>query len=259
MGALRRARGDVGSAMEPAPCVHPKSGGSHLPDLTVITPVFYRDLPDPVFFVANRGHHADIGGITPGSMPPHSKFLWQEGASFKSFKIVSKGEFQEEQLRKHLLAPSQHPGCSGTRLMQDNLSDLKAQIAANHKGIQLVNDLIDHYSLDVVQAYMGHIQANAEVAVRDMLKVIGTEAQQRTGQSVLIAEDSMDDGSAIKLKVHIDTRSGEAVFDFFGTGNEVYGNMNAPRAVTMSAIIYCLRCMVGHDIPLNQGCLVSTQ
>ena len=234
---------------------HPKAGGSHLPDLTVITPVFYRDVPEPVFFVANRGHHADIGGITPGSMPPHSKFLWQEGASFKSFKIVRQGDFQEAELRQHLLAPGQHPGCSGTRLMSDNLSDLKAQIASNHKGIQLVNELIDHYSLKVVQAYMGHIQANAEVAVRDMLKVIGVEAKQRTGQSVLIAEDSMDDGSAIKLKVHIDTRTGEAVFDFAGTGPEVYGNMNAPKAVTMSAIIYCLRCMVGHDIPLNQGCL----
>ena len=234
---------------------HPKAGGSHLPDLTVITPVFYRDLPAPVFFVANRGHHADIGGITPGSMPPHSKFLWQEGAAFKSFKIVSAGEFQEAELRSHLLAPARHPGCSGTRLMQDNLSDLKAQIAANHKGISLVNQLIDHYSLEVVQAYMGHIQANAEVAVRDMLKQIGSEAIQRTGRSLLVAEDAMDDGSPIKLEVHIHTESGEAVFDFAGTGSEVWGNMNAPRAVTMSAIIYCLRCMVGHDIPLNQGCL----
>ena len=234
---------------------HPKSGGSHLPDLTVITPVFYKSVKTPVFFVANRGHHADIGGITPGSMPPHSKFLWQEGASFKSFKIVSRGEFQEQELKEHLLAPAQHPGCSGTRLMQDNLSDLKAQIAANHKGIQLVNDLIDHYTLHVVQAYMGHIQANAEVAVRDMLKMIGAEALSRTGQSVLVAEDAMDDGSNIRLTVKINISSGEAVFDFTGTGCEVYGNMNAPKAVTMSAIIYCLRCMVGHDIPLNQGCL----
>ena len=234
---------------------HPKAGGSHLPDLTLITPVFYRDVPEPVFFVANRGHHADIGGITPGSMPPHSKFLWQEGASFKSFKIVKAGEFQEAELRELLMAPARHPGCSGTRLMQDNLSDLKAQIAANHKGIALVNELIDQYSLEVVQAYMGHIQANAEVAVRDMLKQIGAEARQRTGQSLLEAEDAMDDGSPIKLKVHIDTSSGEAEFDFAGTGSEVWGNMNAPRAVSMSAIIYCLRCMVGHDIPLNQGCL----
>lgn len=234
---------------------HPKAGGSHLPDLTIITPVFYGDLSVPVFFVANRGHHADIGGISPGSMPPHSKHLWQEGASFKSFKIVNAGNFQEAELTAHLNEPAQYPGCSGTRLLQDNLSDLKAQIAANHKGIQLVNELIDQYGLDVVQAYMGHIQANAEVAVRDMLKVIGSKAYERTGQSVLFAEDAMDDGSPIKLKVLIDTNNGEALFDFEGTGSEVWGNMNAPKAVSMSAIIYCLRCLVGHDIPLNQGCL----
>ena len=234
---------------------HPRAGGSHLPDLTIITPVFYKDLPQPVFFVANRGHHADIGGISPGSMPPHSKYLWQEGAAFKSFKIVDGGEFQEEGLTAILMAPGQHPGCTGTRQLQDNLSDLRAQIAANHKGIQLVNELIDQYSLPVVQAYMAHIQANAEVAVRDMLKVIGNEAMAKTGQSVLIAEDAMDDGSPIKLKVSINIGLGEAVFDFSGTGSEVWGNMNAPKAVSMSAIIYCLRCMVGHDIPLNQGCL----
>ena len=234
---------------------HPRAGGSHLPDLTIITPVFYKDLPQPVFFVANRGHHADIGGISPGSMPPHSKHLWQEGAAFKSFKIVDAGEFQEAGLVAGLMAPGQHPGCTGTRQLQDNLSDLKAQIAANHKGIQLVNELIDQYTLPVVQAYMGHIQANAEVAVRDMLKVIGEKAQARSGRSVLLAEDAMDDGSPIKLTVRIDVTLGEAVFDFTGTGSEVWGNMNAPKAVTMSAIIYCLRCLVGHDIPLNQGCL----
>ena len=110
---------------------HPKAGGSHLPDLTVITPVFYPNVEKPVFFVANRGHHADIGGISPGSMPPHSKFLWEEGATFKSFKIVDRGVFQEEALVEALMAPAQHPGCSGSRGLQDNLSDLKAQIAAN--------------------------------------------------------------------------------------------------------------------------------
>jgi len=234
---------------------HPKAGGSHLPDLTIISPVFYKDLPTPVFFVANRGHHADIGGIAPGSMPPHGKYLWQEGAMFKSFKIVKAGDFQEEALIAKLMAPAQYPGCSGTRQLQDNLSDLKAQIAANHKGIQLVNELIDQYSLLVVQAYMGHIQANAEVAVRNMLREIGEKVLKKTGQSILFAEDSMDDGSPIKLKVEIDITAGEAVFDFSGTGSEVWGNINAPRAVTMSAVIYCLRCLVGHDIPLNQGCL----
>merc|ERR1719391_1078905 len=158
---------------------HPRAGGSHLPDLTIITPVFYRDLPHPVFFVANRGHHADIGGISPGSMPPHSKYLWQEGAAFKSFKIVDGGEFQEEALTAILMAPGQHPGCTGTRQLQDNLSDLRAQIAANHKGIQLVNELIDQYSLPVVQAYMAHIQANAEVAVRDSQGVVWMSPPQQ--------------------------------------------------------------------------------
>ena len=152
---------------------HPKAGGSHLPDLTVITPVFYPGQEKPVFFVANRGHHADIGGITPGSMPPHSNFLWQEGAAFKSFKIVDKGDFQETSLVAKFEEPGKYEGSSGTRCLQDNLSDLRAQIAANQKGIQLVSELIDAYGLEVVQAYMKHIQENAEVAVRDMLKEIG--------------------------------------------------------------------------------------
>jgi 5-oxoprolinase (ATP-hydrolysing) len=238
---------------------HPKAGGSHLPDLTVITPVFHADqhkVDRPVFFVANRGHHADIGGISPGSMPPHSNFLWQEGASFKSFYLVRGGEFQEAALIAALRdAPAAHPGCSGTRQLKDNLSDLQAQIAANQKGIQLVGELIDQYGLEVVQAYMGHIQQNAELAVRDMLKLIGRRAKEQTGRSVLYAEDGMDDGSPIKLTISINLEDGEATFDFGGTGYEVWGNINAPRAVTMSAIIYCLRCLVGHDIPLNQGCL----
>lgn len=172
-----------------------------MPDLTVITPVFYEGMSKPVFFVANRGHHADIGGISPGSMPPHSNYLWQEGASFKSFKIVDRGQWQEEALIAELHAPGQYPGCSGTRLLADNLSDLKAQVAANQRGIQLVTELIDAYGLDVVQAYMNHIQENAEVAVRQVLKDFGRQAQAKTGRSVLSAEDLMDDGSVISLKV----------------------------------------------------------
>ena len=109
-----------------------------MPDLTVITPVFYEGMSKPVFFVANRGHHADIGGISPGSMPPHSNYLWQEGASFKSFKIVDRGQWQEEALIAELHAPGQYPGCSGTRLLADNLSDLKAQVAANQRGKKFV-------------------------------------------------------------------------------------------------------------------------
>ncbi|KAL7990205.1 hypothetical protein Chor_010559 [Crotalus horridus] len=189
---------------------HPCAGGSHLPDLTVITPVFWEKGARPIFFVASRGHHADIGGITPGSMPPHSHSLQEEGAIFISFKLVQEGVFQEEAVTAALLAPGQLPGSSGTRNLHDNLADLRAQVAANQRGIQLVNELIGQYGLGVVQAYMGHIQ-------------------------------------------------GTALFDFTGTGQEVYGNWNAPRAITLSALIYCLRCMVGEDIPLNQGCLSPVQ
>lgn len=178
---------------------HPQAGGSHLPDLTVITPVFHRYIKlyffndhkssyfffnfrhseKPVFFVASRGHHADIGGITPGSMPPHSTSLAQEGAAFKSFLLLHEGEFQEIELTKHLCTPSGAPGATGTRNLSDNLSDLKAQVAANQKGIQLVSELIDTYGLNVVQAYMNYIQQNAEVAVRDMLKEIAKATKIR--------------------------------------------------------------------------------
>uniref|UniRef100_A0A1B6DS29 5-oxoprolinase n=1 Tax=Clastoptera arizonana TaxID=38151 RepID=A0A1B6DS29_9HEMI len=238
---------------------HPKAGGSHLPDLTVITPVFYKNEENPVFFVASRGHHADIGGITPGSMPPHSKSLSEEGASFKSFFLVRQGKFCEEEVTAALKAPGLIPGSSGTRNLQDNLSDLKAQIASNQKGINLVVELIDAYGLDVVQAYMGHIQKNAEIAVRDMLREIGKKALATAGDSVLSAIDYLDDGSQICLTVTIDIEDGSAVFDFKGTAYEVWGNCNAPRAITLSALIYCLRCMVGHDVPLNQGCLTPVK
>ncbi|XP_076014060.1 5-oxoprolinase [Genypterus blacodes] len=235
---------------------HPCAGGSHLPDLTVITPVFRKGVSRPVFFVASRGHHADIGGITPGSMPPHSTSLQQEGAVFTSFKLVTRGVFQEEAVTEALMAPAQHPDCSGTRNLHDNLSDLRAQVAANQRGSQLVQELIDSYGLAVVQAYMGYIQSNAELAVRDMLKDFALRRrQQQSGSLEVESEDFMDDGTPIRLRVQINEEEGSAVFDFTGTGTEVWGNCNAPRAITLSALIYCLRCMVGQDIPLNQGCL----
>lgn len=234
---------------------HPCAGGSHLPDLTVITPVFRKGVSGPVFFVASRGHHADIGGITPGSMPPHSTSLQQEGAVFTSFKLVTGGVFQEEAVTEALMAPAQYPDCSGTRNLHDNLSDLRAQVAANQRGSQLVGELIDSYGLAVVQAYMGYIQSNAELAVRDMLRDFAQRRRQQTGSLEVESEDFMDDGTAIRLRVQINEKEGSAVFDFTGTGTEVWGNCNAPRAITLSALIYCLRCMVGQDIPLNQGCL----
>lgn len=238
---------------------HPCAGGSHLPDLTVITPVFLKGVSRPVFFVASRGHHADIGGITPGSMPPHSTSLQQEGAVFTSFKLVTSGVFQEKAVTEALMAPAQYPDCSGTRNLHDNLSDLRAQVAANQRGSQLVGELIDGYGLAVVQAYMGYIQSNAELAVRDMLRDFARRTRQKTGSLEVEAEDFMDDGTPIRLHVKINEKEGSAVFDFTGTGTEVWGNCNAPRAITLSALIYCLRCMVGQDIPLNQGCLAPIE
>uniref|UniRef100_A0A452V620 5-oxoprolinase, ATP-hydrolysing n=1 Tax=Ursus maritimus TaxID=29073 RepID=A0A452V620_URSMA len=226
---------------------------------TVQFQVFWPGQARPVFYVASRGHHADIGGITPGSMPPHSTTLQQEGAVFLSFKLVQGGVFQEEAVTEALRAPGKIPGCSGTRNLHDNLSDLRAQVAANQKGIQLVGELIGQYGLDVVQAYMGHIQANAELAVRDMLRAFGTSRQARGLPLEVSAEDHMDDGSPIRLRVQINLSQGSAVFDFSGTGPEVFGNLNAPRAITLSALIYSLRCLVGRDIPLNQGCLAPVR
>ena len=232
---------------------HPCAGGTHLPDLTVVTPVFVPGNLKPIFFVASRGHHADIGGLTPGSMPSSSTVLEQEGAQFVSFKLVSAGKFREKELIEALMKPGEYPGCSGTRALNDNLSDLKAQIAANQRGVQLVNELIQNYSLPVVLAYMGHIQKNAELEVRELLR----KTAQKQGTNILDAEDYMDDGTKIKLQIRIDPETGNADFDFTGTGEQVYGNCNAPESVSYSAIIYCLRCLIGHDMPLNHGCLAS--
>lgn len=229
---------------------HPEFGGTHLPDITVITPSFDHD--KIIFYVASRAHHADIGGILPGSMPPLSRELYQEGAAIKSEKLVSEGHFNEQRITELLYdEPAQYPDCSGTRCLADNLNDLKAQIAANQKGINLISALISEYTAPVVQFYMREIQANAELSVRNLLKSV---SERFSGQD-LSAIDYMDDGSPIALRITIDAQKGEAVFDFAGTGPEVYGNTNAPEAVTYSAIIYCLRCLISEDIPLNQGCL----
>jgi 5-oxoprolinase (ATP-hydrolysing) len=245
---------------------HPAAGGSHLPDITVITPVF-KD-KELIFFVASRGHHAEIGGITPGSMPPFSKAIWEEVAAIKAFKLVEGGVFQEEGIVSILTAEtrddeegSDNVVVPGTRRVEDNLSDLRAQVAANQRGIVLIGELIEQYSLEVVQAYMHHVQANAEEAVREMLKsmahhVVSQSPHAKQGDLVVLeAEDYMDDGSTIHLKLTIDVAKGEANFDFEGTSPEVHSNWNAPEAVTAAAIIYCLRCLVDVDIPLNQGCL----
>jgi len=255
---------------------HPSAGGTHLPDLTVITPVFYRNCSRPVFYVASRGHHSDVGGLTPGSMPPNSNSLIEEGATFRNFKLIDQGVFQEEKVIEAFMEPAKIPGLSGCRTLKDNLRDLKAQIAANQKGLMLVNELIDYYGLDVVKAYMTYIQENAAKCVRDTLRNVVENSNQyiKSNNSVnrnslynklnqepnekyltLQASDFMDDGTEIKLAITIDKEDYSAKFDFSGTGMQVLGNCNAPRSVTYSAIIYALRCMVPHEIPLNQGCL----
>lgn len=228
---------------------HPACGGTHLPDITVITPVF-DDTGELAFYVASRGHHADIGGILPGSMPPNSAALWQEGAAIESTKLVSEGVFNEEEITRLLLVePANHPGCSGSRKIADNISDLKAQIAANQKGIALIRALIAEFGLKVVHRYMYAIQTTAEIAVRELLKRTLAE-----NGPTLAAVDYMDDGTPIKLSIAI-SQDGSATFDFTGTGPQVLGNTNAPIAITHSAIIYCLRSLIASSIPLNQGCL----
>lgn len=229
----------------------PMAGGSHLPDITCITPCHAQDSDEIIFFCASRGHHADIGGITAGSMPPMSKTLFEEGARIKSFKIVSQGKFDRKGLEKYMLEePAQHPGCSGTRCFRDVESDLRAQIAANQKGINLIHALVAEWGLEKVQQYMEYIRSNAEKAVRSLLRNVAS----RQGTK-LHAIDYMDDGTPIELSVDIDTQNGSAIFDFQGTGPEVAANFNCPRSVVSSAIIYCLRSMVTSEIPLNQGCL----
>lgn len=230
---------------------HPVSGGTHLPDVTVVTPVFSRGTDEIIFYVASRGHHADIGGILPGSMPPNSTELWQEGTAIEYEKVVSGGVFNEARMRELFLdIPGRYKGCSGSRNISDNLSDLKAQIAANTRGIALIQGLIDEYGLSTVQMYMYAIQTTAEMAVRNLLRGLFQRFEGRP----LEALDFMDDGTPIRLSITI-ADDGSAVFDFAGTGPEVYGNINAPEAITHSAIIYALRCMISADIPLNQGCL----
>ncbi|KAJ4474357.1 Hydantoinase B/oxoprolinase [Lentinula aciculospora] len=231
----------------------PHAGGSHLPDITIITPVFDSTSKKIIFFTASRGHHADIGGILPGSMPPTSVNIFEEGAEIVSFKIVDRGIFDREGLLEYMVEqPSKYPGSSGCRNIRDVESDLKAQIAANHKGIQLIRAIVDDYGLATVQEYMYHIRSNAEMSVRNLLR----DVVKRAGTTELSAIDYLDDGSPIQLNVTINPAEGSAVLDFEGTGWEMRGNLNAPISVVHSAVIYCMRSMLDLDIPLNAGCLV---
>ncbi len=226
---------------------HPSCGGTHLPDLTVITPVFFDGTL--VFYVASRGHHTDIGGVGITSMAPESKYLWEEGLNVKSMKIVSKGIFMEYDIRAAFNAAADFPGCSATRRINDNLSDLKAQISSNQRGINLLQKMCGEFGTPIVHTYMYAIQGNAELAVRSFFRSFPPDRR------VLTAIDHYDDGTPVQLKITIDGESGSAVFDFDGTGQQIHGNMNATISISYSAVIYALRCLIDIEIPLNQGCL----
>lgn len=202
------------------------------------------------FFESTADIFCDSGiGIT--SMIPDSKELWQEGLAIKTLKIVSGGIFDEATVRDAFMRVADKPGCSATRRLHDNISDLKAQISANQRGINLLTQLCVEFGVPKVQYYMFGIQKNAEEAIRHFLR----RTFVKFGGRSLKAVDYYDDGTPVALTVTIDEEAGSAVFDFEGTGAETYGNMNSPVSITSSAIIYALRCMIDLDIPLNQGCL----
>jgi 5-oxoprolinase (ATP-hydrolysing) len=229
----------------------PYHGGTHLPDVTVITPVYLGDEAAPTFYVGSRGHHADIGGVSPGSMPPFSTRIDEEGVQIQNFKLVEGGVLKEAQMLA-LLQSGEYP----SRNPAQNLADLKAQIAANEKGAQELRRMVAHYSLPVVQAYMQHVQDNAEEAVRQAI----TRLAQRLGD---VPHHSfnlpIDNGACIAVRVSIDAKQRSAVIDFTGTSAQQTNNFNAPKAVCMAAVLYVFRSLVDDDIPLNAGCLKPLQ
>jgi len=218
----------------------PYNGGTHLPDVTVITPVFDDADTQVLFYVASRGHHADIGGISPGSMPPFSTSVEEEGVLLDNIELVDGGRFLEREIRGALASgpyPSRNP--------DNNIADLKAQIAACEKGVQELRRIVGHFGLEVVQAYMRHVQDNAEESVRRVIDVL------KTGRF----EYPMDDGSRIVVAVTIDHAARSARIDFTGTSAQLTSNYNAPTAVCRAAVLYVFRSLVDADIPLNSGCL----
>ncbi|MFI6558468.1 hydantoinase B/oxoprolinase family protein [Streptomyces griseus] len=219
----------------------PYHGGTHLPDVTVITPVFDRDRGGrPRFLVASRGHHAEIGGITPGSMPAFSRTIHEEGVLFDNWLLVRDGRLREDETRE-LLAAAPYP----SRDPDTNLADLRAQIAANEKGIAELRRMTDQFGADVVDAYMGHVQDNAEESVRRIV------AGLHDGH----CRYETDGGAVIQVRLTVDRDARAAHLDFTGTSPQQPGNANAPRSVVMAAVLYVFRTLVGQDIPLNSGCL----
>ncbi|WBB60766.1 hydantoinase B/oxoprolinase family protein [Streptomyces sp. WMMC500] len=226
----------------------PYHGGTHLPDVTVVTPVFDTVTSaagaaggkELLFLVASRGHHAEIGGITPGSMPAFSRTIQEEGILFDNWLLVRDGRLREAETRR-LLTSGPYP----SRAPDANLADLRAQIAANNKGIDELHRMIGMFGLDVVRAYMGHVQDNAEESVRRVIAALGDGAYRY----------ETDAGAAVEVAVRVDRDARSAVVDFTGTSPQQPGNANAPSSVVMAAVLYVFRTLVAEDIPLNSGCL----
>ncbi|MBT2527410.1 hydantoinase B/oxoprolinase family protein [Streptomyces sp. ISL-99] len=222
----------------------PYHGGTHLPDITVVTPVFDADGGPLRFLVASRGHHAEIGGITPGSMPAFSRTVHEEGVLFDNWLLVRDGRLREDETRE-LLAAAAYP----SRDPDTNLADLRAQIAANERGIAELRRTVDQFGLDVVQAYMRHVQDNAEESVRRIV------AGLRDGEY----RYEMDSGAVIRVALRVDREARGAVLDFTGTAPQQAGNFNAPKSVVMAAVLYVFRTLVAEEIPLNSGCLAPLE
>ncbi len=216
----------------------PYHGGTHLPDVTVITPVYLGG--EPTFYVGSRGHHADIGGTTPGSMPPFSTRIEEEGVQINNVKLVDRGVLREAEMVA-LLQSGEFP----SRNPQQNMADLKAQIAANEKGVQELRKMVEQFGLDVVQAYMRHVQDNAEESVRRVI------TRLKDGAFTL----PLDNGAQIQVAVRVNAAQRSAEIDFTGTSAQQLNNFNAPTAVCMAAVLYVFRTLVDDDIPLNAGCL----
>ena len=218
----------------------PYNGGTHLPDITLIKPVFDDNNENVIFYVATRGHHADIGGTVPGSAPANSTHVKEEGVLIDNFTIVSKGVFLENEIY-NLLSLAEFPA----RNINQNIADLKAQVAAAEKGSQELIKVIKHYGLEVVHAYMGHVQDNAEESVRRVLDVLSDSSFTY----------KMDDGHQVVVSISVDKVNRTATIDFTGTSNQHPGNYNAPSSICYAAVLYVFRCLVDDEIPLNDGCL----
>jgi len=220
----------------------PYNGGTHLPDVTVISPVFDAAGEQVLFYVGSRGHHADIGGTTPGSMPPDSVSIEEEGVLIDNFKLVdgATGLLRDAEARA-LLTGARYPA----RNPDQNMADLRAQIAANQKGVEELRRIVAHFGLDVVQAYMGHVQDNAEEAVRRVISALKDGSFHY----------ELDNGAAIQVAIQVDPARRSARIDFTGTSAQQPNNFNAPSAVCMAAVLYVFRTLVDDDIPLNAGCL----